>query len=106
MLGILKPGALSCAAFASTQGDVEADEFKKILMDIFRDAGWEVRDMQTFMFFGANRGLIVTIPFSGPETGSPQLVMQALAVTGNPLKGNRGDMAQGCGVYVQVWNAP
>jgi hypothetical protein len=104
MLAVLKPSAPSCAAFASTQGDVEADEFKRLLMGVFRDAGWEVRDMETFMFFGSNRGMIVTIPFGASEHGVPQIV--ALALTGSPVKGGRGDMVNSCGVYVQVWNAP
>jgi len=106
MVAVLKPAAPSCAAFASTQGDVEADEFKHLLIAVFRDAGWEVRDMETFMFFGSNRGMIITIPLGAQEAGVPQIVGQALALTGNPIKGNRGDMANGCGIYVQVWNAP
>ncbi len=106
MLAILRPSAPSCVAFASTQGDLEAHEFKLKLMSVFREAGWEVRDMQTFMLFGAHTGLVVTIPFNAPETGVPQVIMQALSKVGNPLSGNKGDMANGCGAYVQVWNAP
>jgi hypothetical protein len=62
--------------------------------------------MATFMFFGSRRGFVVTIPFDAPESGVPQLVAEALARTGNPIVGNRGDMANECGVYVQVWHAP
>jgi len=106
MLAVLKPTVPSCAAFASTQGDAEAYEFKGLLIDVFREAGWDVRDMETFMFFGSKKGLVITIPFGSPETGTPQIVAQALAHTGDPISGNRGDMAKGCGVYVQVWQAP
>jgi hypothetical protein len=106
MLAVLRRAAPACVAFASTQGDLEAHEFKLQLMSVFREAGWEVRDMHTFMFFGARTGLVVTIPFNAPEAGLPQVIMQALSKVGNPLIGNRGDMANDCGAYVQVWNAP
>jgi hypothetical protein len=106
MLAVLRPSAGSCAAFASTQGDAEAAGFKLLLMGVFRDAGWNVRDMGTFMFFGSHRGIVLTIPFEAPEAGLPQVLAEALALTGNPIEGNRGDMAKGCGAYVQVWNAP
>lgn len=105
MLEVLRSTTPSCAAFASTQGDAEAYEFKGLLMSVFREAGWDVRDMETFMFFGSKKGLVVTIPFTSPETGIAQVVAQALSHTGNSISGNRGDMANGCGVYVQVWHA-
>lgn len=92
--------------FASTQGDVEAHEYKSQLLNVFRSAGWTTSDMQTFMFFGARKGLVVTIPFKASESGEPQVVADALAQTGNPVEGNRGDMANDCGIYVQVWHAP
>ena len=92
--------------FASTQGDMEAHEFKQQVMDVFRTAGWHVIDMQTFMFFGAKKGFVLTIPRNSSEQGLPQVVAQALAQTGNPVEGNRGDMANECGIYVQVWHAP
>jgi hypothetical protein len=106
MLEVLRAAAPACAAFASTQGDVEAHEFKGLLMDIFRTAGWDVRDRETFMFFGSKKGLVVTIPFGAPETGVPKIVASALSLTGSPVSGNRGDMAKECGIYVQVWHAP
>ncbi len=92
--------------FAATQGDTEAHEYKEQLMSLFREAGWDTRDMYTFMFFGSKRGLVVTIPFNAPESGAPQVVMQALTLTGSPVVGNRGDMANECQHYVQVWHAP
>jgi hypothetical protein len=106
MLRILKPIAPACAAFASTQGDPEAHAFKLLLIDVFRDAGWDARDMATFMFFGSHKGVVLTIPFGAAEAGIPQVVAQAIQQTGNPISGNRGDMANDCGVYVQVWHAP
>lgn len=92
--------------FASTQGDVEAHEYKMKLMSLFRDAGWDTRDMYEFMFFGSKKGLVVTIPFKASELGVPQVVMQALQLIGGPVGGNRGDMANECQHYVQVWHAP
>ena len=92
--------------FASTQGDVEAHEYKNALMKLFKSAGWITSDMQTFMFFGARKGLVVTIPFKASEAGEPQVIAHALAQTGNPVEGNRGDMANDCGIYVQVWHTP
>lgn len=92
--------------FASTQGDKEASKFKEILIGIFKEAGWNVQDMKTFMFFGEKDGLVVTIPFNADEEGIPQVVARALALTGNPVSGNHGDMANDCGVYVQVWHNP
>lgn len=92
--------------FASTQGDLEAHEYKNQLLHVFRSAGWTTSDLQTFMFFGAKKGLVVTIPFKGSESGKPQVVARALAETGSPIEGNRGDMANDCGIYVQVWHAP
>lgn len=92
--------------FASTQGDVEAHEFKQQLIEVFKSAGWQVQDMQTFMFFGEKKGLVITIPFKASEQGMPQIVANALSKTGNPISGNRGDMANDCGIYVQVWHTP
>jgi hypothetical protein len=91
--------------FASTQGDVEAHEFKLQLMDAFRNGGWQVIDLQTFMFLGSKKGIVVTIPFKASEAGLPQVASSALAMTGQPISGNRGDMANDCGIYVQVWHA-
>ena len=93
-------------SFASTQGDVEADNWKRSLMTVFREAGWQVTDAHTFMFFGTKRGLVVTIPFNAPETGLPQIVATALKITGDAVSANRGDMANESGIYVQVWNSP
>lgn len=103
---VLRGTAPSRIGFASTQGDVEAHEFKEQLMQVFREAGWQVDDMQTFMFFGSKKGLVVTIPFAASQEGLPQVVAHALAQTGSPVAGNHGDMANGCGLYVQVWHAP
>jgi hypothetical protein len=103
VLNDAKPGRI---AFASTQGDVEAHEYKHQLMNVFRSAGWHVEDMATFMFFGAKKGLVITIPQDASEQGLPQIVANALSQTGSPLTGNRGDMARDCGIYVQVWHAP
>lgn len=102
----LQPHASTRIGFASTQGDTEAHDFKVQLIRIFSQAGWEVQDLQTFMFFGARSGLVVTIPFKAAEGGIPQIVASALALTGQHVEGNRGDMANECGVYVQVWHAP
>lgn len=106
MLKALQPHANTRVGFASTQGDTEAHDFKVQLIRIFSQAGWDVQDLQTFMFFGARRGLVVTIPFKAAESGIPQVVASALALTGQHVEGNRGDMANECGVYVQVWHAP
>ena len=93
-------------AFASVQGDREAHEFKRQLINVFRAAGWSVEDAETFMFFGTKSGLVVTIPFAAPETGAHQIVAEALSQTGDPVVGSRGDMANNHGFYVQVWHAP
>lgn len=93
-------------AFASTQGDMEADSFKRQLMTLFAEGGWEVLDRQTFMFFGARRGVVVTIPLGSSEQGAPQIVAQVIALTGSPVAANRGDMANETGFYIQVWHAP
>ena len=106
MIEVLKPTGPACVGLASTQGDFEAHEFKLQLIGVFRDAGRDVRDMETFMFFSARKRLVVTIPSDTPESGVPQIVARAPALTGNPVVGNRGDMAKDCGVYVQVWGAP
>jgi len=106
MLQVLQPHAGTSIGFASTQGDSEAHNFKGQLIRIFTQAGWDVRDLQTFMFFGSNRGLVITIPFNVLEGGIPQIVASALSLTGQPIEGNRGDMAKECGVYIQVWHAP
>lgn len=105
MIQILRVHRGSRIGFASTQGDTEADNFKRQLMETFGAAGWEIIDCATFMFFGTRHGLVVTIPFSAPEAGLPQVVMRALSLTGEPLAGNRGDMANDVGLYVQVWSA-
>ena len=62
--------------------------------------------MQTFMFFGSKRGLVITIPNNASELGMPQVVATALGFLGEPVSGNRGDMANDCQHYVQVWHAP
>ena len=106
ILNVLAQSRPDRIGFASTQGDVKAHEFKQQLMEVFRSAGWQVQDMQTFMFFGERKGFMVTIPFNASEQGLPQIVAHALNQTGNPVSGNRGDMANDCGIYVQVWHAP
>lgn len=65
---------------------------------------WQVEDMETFMFFGTKKGLVLTIPVTAKEEGLTQVVV--LALTGSPVAGSRGDMANECGLYVQVWHAP
>lgn len=104
-LSILREAPAS-VGIASTQGDAEAHKYKLQLIRLFSAAGWQVQDMQTFMFFGSRDGLVVTIPFGVPENGAPQTVASALAALGNPVSGNRGDMANECGIYIQVWHAP
>lgn len=107
MLDILRPFQGQCIAFASTQGDLEAHEFKETLLKIFTDAGWRVSDNKTFMFFDEKRGLVITIPFGSPENDAvAQALGEALIITGNPVSGNHGDMAKDCGFYIQVWHAP
>lgn len=106
LISFLKINPKGKMSFASTQGDVESDNWKRSLMTIFREAGWQVTDAHTFMFFEAKRGLVVTIPFNAPETGLPQIVTAALKITGDPVSVNRGDMANESGIYVQVWNSP
>ena len=106
MLELLRRHSPGRVGFASSQGDNEAHDFKLQLIDVFREAGWDVCDLQTFMFFGHRTGLMLTIPFAAPEAGIPQLVGSALALTGQPIVGNRGDMANECQIYVQVWHAP
>lgn len=106
MVRLLQPNAGTCIGFASTQGDVEASGFKTVLMEVFGDSGWKTEDRQTFMFFGEQKGLVITIAASVAEDGPVRTAWSALAKTGNPIQGNRGDMAGPCGIYVQVWHAP
>lgn len=106
MLVELKKYSGQKIGFASTQGDMEAADFKNILINVFREGGWNVVDRQTFMFFGEQKGCVVTIPFKSSENGIPQVVAQILSLTGNPVSGNRGDMANDCEIYVQVWHNP
>lgn len=106
VIGRLAQAEPSRIGFASTAGDLEAHQFKAQLMEVFQEAGWRVMDLETFMFFGSKQGLVVTIPFGAPEVGIPQVVAHSLAATGNPVSVNRGDMANSCGVYLQVWHAP
>jgi hypothetical protein len=102
----LRANPQASITFASTQGDLEADSFKQQLMGLFRDGGWQVFDGHTFMFFGAQRGVVVTIPRGAPEQGMPQVVAHAISLAGSPVTGNYGDMANATGFYVQVWHAP
>lgn len=105
MLEILQETQPLKIAFASTQGDLEADQFKQQLMSLFQTAGWQVVDAATFMFFGSRRGIVLTIPFNARQDGAAQVIARALALTG-PIAGNKGDMANETGFYVQVWHAP
>lgn len=106
MADVLHAVAPARIGVASTQGDVEAHEFKRQLMEVFGEAGWQVDDMQTFMFFGTKKGLVLTIPSAASVDGLTQVVAKALAQTGSPVAVNRGDMANECGLYVQVWHSP
>lgn len=106
VIAFLASRPLGVIGFASTHGDTEAHDFKLQLLSLFSSAGWDTRDMHTFMFFGSEKGLILTIPFDAPEAGMPQVVAQALQLTGGPISGTRGDMAIECQHYVQVWHAP
>ncbi len=58
------------------------------------------------MFFGSQKGLVLTIPSGADETGLTEIVARALVQSGSPVAGNRGDMANEHGFYVQVWHAP
>jgi hypothetical protein len=106
MLGVLRGVPPSTIAFAHTQGNLEAQEFKGHLAAVIRAAGWQVDEGGSFVFFGDRKGLVVTIPFAASESGLPQVVAHALAQTGNAVSGNRGDMANAHGLYVEVWHAP
>lgn len=106
MLSFLAAHPRARIGFASTQGDAEAHEFKQKLISVFREASWDVQDLSTFMFFGSKSGLVITIPFNASEIGDTQTVAGALQITGSPVTGNKGDMANGCDHYVQVWHAP
>jgi hypothetical protein len=105
MLEILRPAA-SCVALASTQGDMEAHEFKLLLMSVFQEAGWEVRDRYTFSFAPVKKGLALKIPVGASEKGVPQVIMRALALAGNPPQGYKSNIVEGCGALIEVWNAP
>lgn len=102
----LEPHAGTSIAFASFAGDPEATGFKRQLIEVFDSAGWEVVDQSTFMFFGDKAGLVLTIPRDAQEAAPPiQAAAAALDETGQFLGGNRGDMANEAGIYVQVWPA-
>lgn len=103
----LEPHAGTSIAFASFAGDPEAAGYKRQLMQVFGSAGWEVVDQSTFMFFGDKVGIALTIPHDAQEAAAPiQAAAAALDETGQFLGGNRGDMANEAGMYVQVWPAP
>lgn len=106
MMSILSECSTGKIGFASTQGDMEAHKFKEALMSVFLSAGWSVRDMKTFQFFDVQQGLRITIPQSASEEGAPQIVWRALTLTNNPVSASKGDMANECGIFVQVWSAP
>jgi hypothetical protein len=106
VLNFLRAYPTGTIGFASTQGDIEAHGYKEQLISLFRESGWDARDMQTFMFFGVKRGTVVTIPFKASESGAPQIIAQALHLLGGPVAGNRGDMANECKHYIEVWHAP
>jgi len=105
MIRILRPVGPTRIAFASTHGDLEAHDFKLQLLSVFRAAEWVAEDLETFMFFGVQRGLVMSIALSMPEVGPPQLALQALSLTGGPVTANRSDVASQAGIYVQVWHA-
>lgn len=105
MLEILDSPHRGTIGFASTQGDKEAHAFKVKLMHVFSEAGWSVVDKFTFMFFGRQTGLVLTIPFDAPDQGAPQIAVHALTQTGQQVSCNRGDMANNCRLYIQVWYA-
>lgn len=106
MLAFLASYPTGVIGFASTHGDVEAHEYKEQLIALFQEAGWDTRNLHTFMFSGVTKGLVVTIPFKALESGTPQIVIRTLQLTGSPIAANRGDMANECQHYVQVWHAP
>jgi hypothetical protein len=107
MMERLEPLAGTSIAFASFAGDPEAAAYKRKLMQVFSEAGWIVADQSSFMFFGDKAGIVLTIPFDADEaTPKIQAAAAAFDETGQLLEGNRGDMADGAGMYVQVWPAP
>jgi hypothetical protein len=101
-LSIIPPTKIG---FASTSGNYEAHVFKTNLMNIFHKAGWNTIDMSTFMFFGANRGIIITVPFSLNDFSHANVIASALQMTGEIVAYSRGDMANNCNYYIQVWDA-
>jgi hypothetical protein len=108
MISILseKPSKI---AITATQNDAEAHQFRRMLAEIFREAGWEVNDEGWFMFFGATRGLKMVIPPDAPgpdDPGPAQTVAQAVIAGGHSLVWNRGQIAEEHGIYLQVWGAP
>lgn len=107
MITDLAPHASTSVGFASFAGDPEAAAFKRRLMTVFSRAGWDVHDQATFMFFGDRTGVILTIPFGVDESDEAALAaMTAIDRTGQLTGGNRGDMANEHGLYVQVWPQP
>lgn len=107
MAAILVPLAGSTIGFASFAGDPEAASYKRELMTVFSEAGWEVTDQSTFMFFDSKSGVVLTIPIGADELDARnQAAASALHVTGQLVGGNRGDIANETGRCVQVWPAP
>lgn len=98
----LKSYNKSRIAFASTQGDSEASNWKKVLISVFEKAGWKVEDAATFTFFEEKVGLVVTISKDAEEEGIPQVVAEALSKTGDEVSGTRGCMADNYGIYVHI----
>ena len=92
-----------------TQNDVEARQFRELLVEIFREAGWEVNDEGEFSFFGPTPGLCMTLPphTPGPDVeGPPKTVAQAIMAGGYSLTWNYGGLAESFGIVLQVWDAP
>lgn len=91
--------------FASIGGDREAADFKQQLMDVFREAGWDVVDKETFMFLNQRRG--VSISFSADPPAHTSLVEKAIGLSGSPVLFTRDPLgADTGGICVEVWYMP
>lgn len=106
MRNLLQRYAGQRVGLASFAGDVEASAFKRSLAGVLVSSGWEPVDKGEFMFFGSRTGICITIPFEANEQALwLQALTSACMEAGQPVMGNRGDMANDCFAYVQVWPA-
>jgi len=107
MIAALRSAPPAVVGIASTQGDSEASDFKSLLANVFKEAGWTVVDAGWFMFFGDHKGLMLTVaPDAALDHPAAVALVNALGLIERPVTYNRGVRPDGCEFWIQVWRAP